>query len=176
MAKTNTDTRGSKKALVSKAAPTQAAPAGGTPPDIVSASPPSVIATETFIWPSVPDNTSYAGRNYMDMALRSEKFVPQISVDRNGNVITPQNAPAGIFAASVQNKTSTPVVTANPITRSSTTVAPIGPSGTAAGSSHAATGMGSGKPALAGNLNPIIEPPGFQAIFNTPTNNQIIQA
>jgi hypothetical protein len=182
MAKANTPADKPEKAVVAKdappakAAPGQAAPAGGPRPAVANALSPAAITTEPLIWPLVPDQTSYAGRNYMDMALTSNKFVPQISVDRNGNIITPQNAPAGIFAAGVQGKPSAVVAMANPIMRSTTIVTPVDPSGAPTSPSRAAPGMASSKPAAGAKLKPITEPSGFSVMFDTPTAGQIIQA
>jgi hypothetical protein len=166
------------------------APAAGAAPPARAAA----ILPEPLSLPSIPDQTSYAGRNYIDMAIASEKFVPQISIDRNGNVITPQNAPAGIFAAAVATSAASAVTLISQITRSSTVVMrPMAATGDAApqlasnAGVHAASGsvqvrqpIGgvavSGKLAAPASGGPIIEPNGMAAIFDTPTDGQVMQA
>ncbi len=152
-------------------------------------------APEPLILPYIPDQTSYAGRNYMDMALSSEKFVPQISVDRNGNVITPQNTPAGIFAASAPSDPASSLSMSNPVTPEIITITfpggtsitqtvqsawtPPGQGGTSGPRSRM---MYSGvavprKEGASGTGGTIINPPPtkFTAQFDMPSNNQTIQ-
>jgi hypothetical protein len=130
----------------------------------------------------------------MDLALSSEKFVPQISVDRNGIVITPQNAPAGIFAASVPSDPASSVSMSNPVTPEITTITypgetPMAPTaqstwtppgqGGASGARSRMTYSGVAAPRKegpAGTGGIIVNTPiKFDAEFDTPSNNQTIQ-
>jgi hypothetical protein len=124
----------------------------------------------------------------MDMALAQDEFVPQISVDRNGNVITPQNAPAGIFAAAARPDPTTAVIVTNPVTRETTTITlpnaartgELAPAwGAVLGSAGRASLPGvavSSKLATRGTGTGVVNPPPirFYATIDTPHDGQVI--
>jgi len=176
-----------------------AAPAANPPPALapaVAALRPRVGAVvaqvaEPVLVPSIPDQTNYAGRHYLDLVIDQSQFVPQVSVDRNGNVITAQNVPSALQApqlnqpgdtvAMLNRVTGTTTIASGEVLQAPSAAAQLAAAKDALPASIRVVG-GAGVPALRsvrgampvqGSGGGIIEPSGFGVYFTAPLPGQV---